>query len=212
MTGALGIAIFAKAPVAGEAKTRLVPLLGAAGAARLQAHLIDTALAKSTAVAEAECTLWVAGDLQHPVVQAAAARHGVALEAQRGADLGARMHAAMAHTLARQARCLLIGTDCPALTTQHLEQAADALATHDVVLGPADDGGYVLIGLRQPRADLFDGIAWGGADVLQATRTRIARAGLRAFELPSLPDLDTPDDYRAAVAHGWLAPVPEAVR
>ncbi len=212
MTSTLGIAIFAKAPVPGEAKTRLIPLLGAEGAARLQAQLLEAALAKSTAVPGAVCTLWVAGDLQHPEVRRAATRHGVAIEPQRGADLGARMHAAMMHTLAQQVRCVLIGTDCPALTARHLEQAASALVTHDVVLGPAADGGYVLIGLKQPCPDLFDGIAWGSADVLRATRERIARAGLHVFELPSLPDLDTPADYRAAQAQGWLPALPEAAR
>jgi rSAM/selenodomain-associated transferase 1 len=209
-TSTLGVAIFARAPVPGEAKTRLIPLLGAEGAARLQEQLIGAALAKATAVQGAACTLWVAGDLSHARVRAAAARHAVPIEPQRGADLGARMLGAMTHTLAQQSGCLLIGTDCPALTTQHLEQAADALATHDVVLGPADDGGYVLIGLRQPRADLFDGIAWGTAEVLQSTRARIARAHLRAWELPSLPDLDTPADYRQAQARGWLAALPQA--
>jgi uncharacterized protein len=73
-----------------------------------------------------------------------------------------------------------------------------------VVLGPARDGGYVLIGLQRPQPALFDGIAWGGPTVLAATRERIARARLRCHELPPLPDLDTPDDYRRAVAAGLL--------
>jgi uncharacterized protein len=201
----LGIAIFARAPVPGAAKTRLIPLLGAEGAARLQAQLLHAALAKATAVSGAACTLWVAGDPALPAIVAAAARHRVPIEPQQGADLGARMHAAMAHTLATHARCLVIGTDCPALTTAHLLQAADALATHDAVLGPANDGGYVLIGLTQARPALFEDIAWGSASVLQATRARIAQAALRTFELAPLPDLDTPDDYRHARAQGWLA-------
>jgi rSAM/selenodomain-associated transferase 1 len=208
LTPDLAIAVFAKAPVPGQAKTRLIPLLGADGAARLQAQLLDAALAKATAVGGAACTLWVAGALDHPAVAAAAARYAVAVQPQQGADLGARMHAAIAHTLgsarASIGNCLLIGTDCPALTTAHLAQAAAALATHDVVLGPADDGGYVLIGMRQPQATLFKDIAWGSSTVLQATRARIAVARLRVFELPSLPDLDTPEDFRHAQALGWV--------
>jgi rSAM/selenodomain-associated transferase 1 len=204
----LAIAVFAKAPVPGQAKTRLIPLLGADGAAHLQAQLLDAALAKATALAGAACTLWVAGALDHPAIATAAARYAVTLEAQHGADLGARMHAAIAHTLGSKrvgsGKCLLIGTDCPALTTAHLAQAAAALATHDVVLGPADDGGYVLIGMRQPQATLFKDIAWGSSTVLQATRARIASARLRVFELPSLPDLDTPEDFRHAQVLGWV--------
>lgn len=201
---AVEIAVFARAPVAGEAKTRLIPLLGAEGAARLQAHLLAAAVAKAAALAEAACSLWVAGDADHPAITAAATRHRIPIAAQVGDDLGQRMHRAMVVALSRHARCLIIGTDCPALTTAHLAEAAAALQSHDVVLGPAEDGGYVLIGLTRPRPDLFEGIAWGSNTVLPATRQRIRAAGLRLHELPALPDLDTPDDYRHAQAQGWL--------
>jgi rSAM/selenodomain-associated transferase 1 len=130
----------------------------------------------------------------------------VQVHLQQGDDLGARMHAALAATLAAHppAGCLLIGTDCPALSPRDLQRAAAALAAHDVVLVPALDGGYVLIGLRRPQPALFDGIDWGTPAVLEATRARIAAAGLRAAELPPLPDLDTAADYHAARAAGWI--------
>jgi rSAM/selenodomain-associated transferase 1 len=198
------IAVFARAPIAGQAKTRLIPLLGADGAAQLQARLLQAAVAKATALPGAACTLWVAGDLGHPAINAVASRYRVAIAAQLGDDLGQRMHHAMVVALSRHAGCLVIGTDCPALTTAHLADAAAALQTHDVVLGPAEDGGYVLIGLTRPRPDLFEGIAWGSNTVLTATRQRIRAARLRLHELPTLPDLDTPDDYRHAQAQGWL--------
>ncbi len=203
----LDIAVFAKAPVAGEAKTRLIPRLGAEGAARLQQRLIESALAKSVALAGARVTLWVSGNAQHPFIAACAQRVGVQIRIQQGSDLGARMLHAFATTLApgRGARCLLIGTDCPALTTADLAQAAEALAAHDAVVQPADDGGYVLIGLRAPHAQLFEGIEWGGSTVMQATRERMARLGLRWCERPPLPDLDTPQDYERALAAGWIA-------
>jgi rSAM/selenodomain-associated transferase 1 len=202
------IAVFARAPEPGQAKTRLIPLLGADGAARLQAALIDAAVAKAAAVAGAQVTLWTAGDAAHPHWQAVVARHRVALRAQEGADLGARMHAAFVATLTPGAEpCVLIGTDCPALTATHLAQAFEALAAHDAVFVPALDGGYVLIGLRSPQPTLFESIPWGSTEVMQATRLRAQAARLRMHELPPLPDLDTPADYRHALAQGWIAPV-----
>jgi rSAM/selenodomain-associated transferase 1 len=203
MTG-VEIAVFARAPVAGQAKTRLIPLLGAEGAAALQARLLQAALAKASALPGATCTLWAAGDADHPAITAVAAQRRIPVAAQVGDDLGQRMQHAMAVALSQHAGCLIIGTDCPALTTAHLAEAATALQTHDVVLGPAEDGGYVLIGLTRPRPDLFEGIAWGSSTVLAATRQRIGAAGLRLHELPALPDLDTPEDYRHAQAQGWL--------
>jgi rSAM/selenodomain-associated transferase 1 len=204
----LDIAIFARAPVPGQAKTRLIPRLGAEGAARLQQRLIEATLAKSLAVAGARVTLWVAGNADHPFIAASAQRVGVAVRIQQGADLGARMRHAFAATLARRtdARCVLIGTDCPALTSADLTAAAQALATHDAVVQPAEDGGYVLIGLRRPQARLFEGIEWGGSDVMQATRRRMAQLALRWCERPPLPDLDTPQDYERALAAGWIEP------
>ena len=201
------IAVFAKAPVAGEAKTRLVPRLGAAGAARLQERLIDSALETAIALSDSRVTLWVAGDARHPFIAGCAQRVGVRVRIQQGCDLGARMLNAFADTLApdRCDRCLLIGTDCPALTTADLAAAAQALAANDAVVQPAEDGGYVLIGLRAPHAPLFEGIEWGGPKVMQATRERMARLGLRWCERPPLPDLDTPEDYERALAAGWLA-------
>lgn len=202
----IGIAVFARAPVPGQAKTRLIPRLGADGAARLQARLIDATLATACALPAARCTLWVAGDAAHPALAAAAQRHQIEIRTQAGADLGARMHGAVAATLARPLpTCLVIGTDCPALGVAHLDEAAAALTRHDAVLGPAHDGGYVLIGLTRPQRALFEGIAWGTADVLEQTRARLRAAGLTWHELPVLPDLDTPQDYDEAVAHGWLA-------
>jgi uncharacterized protein len=201
------IAVFARAPVAGAVKTRLIPLLGAEGALALHRQLVESTLFRARDAALGEVTLWIAGDAGHPEVLACARRQRVRLATQQGTDLGARMHAALAVTLAAQPGrgCLLIGTDCPALTPAHLQHAAAALATHDVVLTPAHDGGYVLVGLRAPQPALFDGIAWGGSDVLAATRARIAAAGLRCAELAALPDLDTAADYHAALAAGWIA-------
>ena len=197
----LNLAVFARAPVAGEAKTRLVPVLGAEGAAALQRQLIERTLATACAVPGARATLWVAGDPAHPFIAAMAARFGVAVAAQAGADLGARMHHAF---VAAGTPLVLIGTDCPQLTPGDLAAAAAALATHEVVIQPASDGGYVLIGLARPQPALFDSIDWGGPRVLAQTRDRIAALGLRCALRPTLDDLDTPADLQRAVAAGLL--------
>ena len=196
------IAVFARAPVPGQAKTRLIPLLGADGAAALQRRLIERTLATACAVPGARVTLWVAGDAVHPFVADAANRFGVALAEQHGADLGARMHHAFE---AAGAPLVLVGTDCPRLSSADLAAAAGSLSTHDVVLQPANDGGYVLIGLARPQPQLFESIDWGGPQVLQQTRGRIADLGLRCALRPPLDDLDTPADLQRALAAGWLS-------
>jgi hypothetical protein len=197
------IAVFARAPVPGQAKTRLIPRLGAAGAAALQRQLIERTLATACAVPQAQVTLWVAGDAAHPFIVDAAQRFDVALRSQIGADLGARMHHAFAAT---EPPLLLIGTDCPQLRPQDLVAAAAELAQHDVVIQPASDGGYVLIGLTRAQAALFESIPWGTPEVLQRTQARIAALKLRCALRPTLDDLDTAADYEQALAAGLLAP------
>jgi len=205
----LALAVFARAPVAGACKTRLIPLLGDIGAARLQANLIARALATASAVGAREITLWLDGDPATltrtiaPVLTRAAVPLHVA--PQRGADLGERMHYAFTTTLARHQRCVLIGTDCPELTADDVRLAAAALTDHDVVIQPALDGGYVLIGLRALQPELFAGVTWGEATVMAQTQERIELAGLRAALLPPRSDLDTPDDYRRLLANGLIA-------
>ncbi|MFZ9509553.1 MAG: TIGR04282 family arsenosugar biosynthesis glycosyltransferase, partial [Burkholderiaceae bacterium] len=116
---------------------------------------------------------------------------------QPGGDLGARMaHAFATHFSAHPGLpLLLIGTDCPPLAPGHLLAAAGALEQHDAVLIPAEDGGYVLIGLRRPCPAVFEGVAWSTGGVLAQTRDRLRDAGLRWHELPTLWDVDTPDDW-----------------
>jgi uncharacterized protein len=102
---------------------------------------------------------------------------------------------------------VMIGTDCPALAPSHLAAAREALAGGaDAVLVPAIDGGYALLGLARADRALFEGVAWGGPDVLSATRQRLARLGLAARELPPLRDVDLPEDVDWLVASGLLEP------
>lgn len=186
------IAVFAKAPVAGAVKTRLIPVLGAEGAAQLHATLAHHALATAREANPAMLQLWCSPDASHPFFPECAAHFGCELHTQRGADLGARM----AHTFADHAPLILIGSDCPALRASHLAQAWHALQSNDAVFAPAEDGGYVLVGLARPAPPVFDGIDWGGGDVMRETRRRIVATALRSVELETLWDVDRPEDYR----------------
>lgn len=197
------IAVFARTPVAGHAKTRLIPRLGAEGAARLQRQLIASALARAARVPGARVTLWATSD--DDGMRAAARAAGAALRVQHGADLGARMAHAFAQTLDGARPVLLIGTDCPAQTDADLAHAIDALADAEAVIQPAEDGGYVMIGMRTFHPALFDDIAWGTPDVLAATRARAAAHGLRLAELPMTWDLDRGDDFDRALALGLVS-------
>lgn len=209
---ALAILVFAKAPVAGTVKTRLIPLLGAEGAAALQRQLLAHALGVAHGAAEAPVELWCAPDTAHPFLQTIAAAHGATLRRQLGDDLGARMAHAFTDTLQRHERAICIGADCPALTARHLREADAALRNgNDAVFVPAEDGGYALVGLARRVRDIFDGIAWGGPRVMTQTRARMRTAGVRWHELETLWDIDRPQDYHRLQQSGLLDDAPSPV-
>jgi len=189
MAEPVAIAILAKAPVPGFAKTRLISALGADGAAALQAKLIAQAVATACAAKVGPVTLWAAPDETHPLFKTLQQEFGVKLRRQPDGDLGARMHAAFGTE-----PTLIIGTDCPALTPDHLALAAASLRHHDAVVIPAEDGGYVLIGLRKPQPEVFSGMFWGTATVMDETRRRFTSLNLTWLEAPALWDVDTPHD------------------
>jgi uncharacterized protein len=185
------VSVMAKAPIPGLTKTRLIPAIGAHAAAILQERLTARAVATAVATAVGPVTLWCAPDPSHVSFRELVARQKITLKRQPEGDLGARMLAAIT---ASGRPTIVIGTDCPAFTPEHLRAAAHALRDADVVLIPAEDGGYVLIGARAAHPQLFSGIAWGTTSVVQETRARIAVLGLNAIELPALWDLDTEGD------------------
>jgi uncharacterized protein len=192
MNEPVAVAVLAKAPLPGFAKTRLIPALGAEGAALLQARLVEHTVETACAACLGPVTLWAAPDENHPLFQAIKARFDVALARQDGSDLGARMLTAMA---AANAPALIVGTDCPALTSDHLRAAADILRDGtDAAIIPADDGGYVLIGMRAPVRALFSGMRWSAPSVLDDTRRRLRDLDLTWREPVTLWDLDLPED------------------
>lgn len=197
----VAIAVLAKAPVPGFAKTRLIPALGEDGAATLQARLTAHAVATACAAAVGPATLWGAPDASHPSFAAMAQQHDLSLAPQPNGDLGARMHAVIV-SAGRPA--LVIGSDCPALTLHHLRIAAAMLRDSiDAVMLPAEDGGYVLIGLRQPRPELFLDMTWSTDWVAAETRRRMAHLGLSWREPERLWDVDRPEDLPRLQAAGF---------
>ncbi|HET7866123.1 MAG TPA: TIGR04282 family arsenosugar biosynthesis glycosyltransferase [Burkholderiaceae bacterium] len=193
-----GIGVFTRAPVAGATKTRLIPLLGAAGAARAHWQLLDIALRAAVEACPGGVTVFVAGEM--PAL-------ALPMRAQVDGDLGARMQAALEWLWQRHEQALVIGSDCAVLTAGVLREAALALHDHDLVFVPAEDGGYVLVGARRGTLQLghvFHGIPWSSAAVMATTRLRVQEAGLRHAEIGMLWDVDEPADWQRAVAAGLV--------
>jgi uncharacterized protein len=191
----VAVAIMAKAPRPGTVKTRLCPPLLATEAAALYRCFLLDKIASVGRLVDARPVIAYTPDDARAEFDALAP--GFALVAQDGSDLGARLHATLASLLAAgHAGAIAVDSDTPTLPGGFLQQAVDCLSRPgaDVVLGPTEDGGYYLIGVRAPHRELFERMPWSTSDVLEVTRRRAAAAGLRAVCLPSWFDVDTPDD------------------
>lgn len=190
--------VFAKAPVAGHAKTRLVPALGEQGAADFAQQLLLHAVQQALQTPFDPLTLCVTPDTSHPAcVQAQALSAGrLHLASQGEGDLGQRMHRALENALRHSESVLLMGSDAPGLNAGKLSEAAHALDRHDAVFVPAHDGGYALVGLRRPAPGLFDNMRWSTPQVMAETRTRARAAGMLWQELAPVHDMDEPADLR----------------
>lgn len=187
------ILVFAKAPEPGKVKTRLIPALGAAGAARLAAEMLDRTLREAVAARIGVVELCCDPAPGAPVWDG---RRDSAdcLSGQGEGDLGARMARAAQRTIEGGERMLLIGADCPGLDRHRLREAAAALERNDAVLHPTEDGGYALLGLAQFDASLFEGIAWSRSTVAAATIARIEALGWTFHIAATLRDIDEPAD------------------
>lgn len=196
------IHVFARAPVPGKCKTRLIPRLGSRGAAWVQRRLVEQALATACAVAGArQVTLWGAPDAAHGFFMQCRQRFGVRLARQSQGDLGARMR----NTL-RRAPGLLIGSDAFGLQPDDLRRAGEALTLADYVLLPAPDGGYVLIGSRKPLPPLA-GVHWSSGCECAETARRLRRSGSLCCLAPAREDFDSATDWRRARRQGRLKPL-----
>ncbi len=191
------IAILARAPLAGRAKTRLIPALGARGATRAQRRFTRNTLRLAAAADTGPVTLWCAPDAEQRFFRALRRVEGVAVQNQCNGDLGARMQHACAHHFASRPDqpLLLMGTDCAVLAAGHLQAAARALQQHAVVVVPAEDGGYVLVGMRRLVPEIFERIDWSTPQVMTQTRERLTQTSVNWLEMPTLWDVDEPADW-----------------
>jgi rSAM/selenodomain-associated transferase 1 len=197
--------VLAKAPVPGYAKTRLIPRLGADGAAALHASLVERTLRTATSAGFADLSLWCAPAREHPLFAACQALGPIRLLDQPAGDIGMRMLKTFDALLPSGGPALLIGADCPELSIAHLRDARAALTSGvDAVFIPALDGGYVLVGLRSVSPGLFANVPWGTSDVMAETRARLRELRWSWHELAPLHDLDTPADLEWALEHGHL--------
>lgn len=205
------ILIFAKAPHPGQVKTRLIPALGAAAATRLQVEMTDMTVRKIAHSALAPVQLWCAPGPDHPLFDTLRTQYGVTLHTQAGGDLGERMANALSAALADSRFAIALGTDWPLMDGGVVSEVCAALMDGiDAAVVPAEDGGYVLLGLRRYDERIFTGIEWGGSDVMARTRLHLDALTWRWKEWPPAWDLDRIEDLRRAQAAGffsWLAPM-----
>ncbi len=190
--------LFSRYPVPGQAKTRLIPSLGPQGAAALQKRMTEVTV-------ETVRSLRQTRDVDFEIRYAGGKRDllqqwlgpGTIYQDQGQGDLGERMRLALAESFnGGAARVIIIGADCPAITREHLDQSFSLLAGNDLVLGPASDGGYYLIGLAGEHSLLFDDMEWGSSSVFKDTINRAAAAGLQTALLEKLADIDLPGDLK----------------
>ncbi|MEO8158098.1 MAG: TIGR04282 family arsenosugar biosynthesis glycosyltransferase [Betaproteobacteria bacterium] len=202
------IVIFAKAPLPGVVKTRLIPTLGAEGAAQLARRMLEHTVAQAQAAAVGPVELCVTPSGDAAPWQSLSLSRNVAWSDQGEGDLGERMGRAVQRVTAMGESILLIGTDCPELGAVHLRHAAASLQRSDATMIPTADGGYVLIGLNQYHASLFENIAWSTNGVARETLRRFQQLNWTVQDNVRLHDIDEPADLEWLPA-GWLDPAPQ---
>ncbi len=190
------IQVFAKSPEPGRTKTRLIPLLGEAGAAAFHARQVHDRLNMLTTTGLCPVELWCSPSSSTAFFRDCHARYDVSLHEQCAGDLGVRMQHALASVLGYADAAVLVGTDCPSLGAADIDEAFSMLYQGTrVVLGPAHDGGYYLVAMQQSAPALFSGIPWGTSAVFAESVMRLEHLGLSHHCLTERMDVDTPDDY-----------------
>lgn len=184
------LCIFLRTPQLGEVKRRLARDLGDEGALSAYCQLVDFLLPRVCANTTYTSELWVSGGLEHPMIQKWALHTGRPPMTQAGGDLGQKMQHTFVNRCADDRPIVLIGSDVPVVNRTYIEQAFTALQDCDLVLGPAEDGGYGLIGMRQAYAPLFSGVEWGSSKVYAQTLQRAKTLGLNVTSLATVWDVD----------------------
>ncbi len=190
--------IFSKAPEPGLVKTRLIPALGSRYSAKLYRRMLLSTISKATQAGFTSVQLWISGNPNHPLFIQIKKRYGISIYQQRGQDLGARMYNAFHSILRNNSSAMVIGCDCPSLKRTDLVLARKALSDEcDAVLGPATDGGYYLLGLKQLHPDVFKNIDWSTSSVAATTAQRMGDLDWRLKKLAIHRDIDTSADLMA---------------
>ncbi len=191
------VLVFAKAPVAGKVNTRLIPAIGVDAATQLQYDLIHRRLALLTQAQLCDGRLMCAPDTTHSCFKQCKNLYNVSLVSQSGASLGQRMAKGIQQALEKKPYVIVMGTDTPALSIDVIDAAITRLhQSAEVVVTPAEDGGYVLIGVKQNHPALFENILWSSRFVMQQTREKIEQLGLDYYEMESCWDIDEYEDYQ----------------
>jgi rSAM/selenodomain-associated transferase 1 len=195
---------FARAPIPGEVKTRMLPYLSKQEACDLHRELVLWTTSSLVRSGVGEVELCVSGDKGNTLFDLCLGLGATRITEQHGDDLGSKMHHALNRALQSYRKVILVGSDCPGIDTTYLEQAITALDRAPLVLGPAEDGGYVLIGATRIDDSLFANIDWGSHQVLRQTLDRCDEQGFDRVLLPALADIDRPEDlaiWRALRRH-----------
>jgi len=195
------ILVFAKAPEAGKVNTRLIPDIGVQAATQLQDDLLHQRLSMLSDADLCDVRLLCSPDVSHACFSACAQQYDVVLVPQSGNDLGERMCNGVKDALKQYQYCIVVGTDAPALAAKQISQSIEFLHQDKaVVFVPAEDGGYVLVGMNQPYACLFDGIDWGTENVMQQSRDKLEARAITFAESSSCWDIDRLSDYQRYLA------------
>ena len=187
--------VFVKTPLLGRCKTRLIPLLGEQATTDFYKSLVLHCFKQLENLQDIVIQIHAYPDIQHHFLKQLSLNNNAQLVRQKGDDLGDKMLHAMQQSLKTFSRVVLIGTDCPTIDKRYITLAFDALDHHDIVFGPASDGGYVLIGANTINPIIFSGISWSTEKVLEQSLLQAKTAGYKIKLLPTLNDIDTPDDY-----------------
>lgn len=191
----VALIIFTKAPIPGTVKTRLINTLGSQGSTNLHKQLTTRCLEMAARSSRYQVNLWCTPTPEHPFFKALSTKFSVALRQQQGEDLGERMAFAIKEALKSNDIAIIIGSDCPMLTHKDLELIINKLENgFDAGIIPAEDGGYVLLGLRKFSPALFKEIEWGGKHVFEKTKTHLDGLSWNWYQHETFWDVDRPSD------------------
>jgi len=189
------LVVFAKSPLTGHCKTRLIPLLGDIRACEFYKSLLANCFDTISEFSNVDISIHIHPDTENPYLSQLRKKYGYEYLSQQGDNLGERMFFSIQQSLKKHSQVVLIGSDCPAIDKDYIDTAFKQLKTHDIVFGPATDGGYVLIGAKKIDECIFRDIQWSTDQVLEQSLKQSASAGYTISLLKTLRDIDTPDDY-----------------